>query len=154
MDRIYGVDELMGKTITGIGHKPWQSWETAQPALIADGEMIFVTREAYETVKHRHLGNGLADHIRIGDHSIWEMDPVLFDDWYNDTTEKELRSKYELGELVQVRDEQGWKTMRYVGYNMIKPGVACIYAVDPDIKDWETYWPDSFDEIKKTSNDG
>ena len=77
--KIYDIPDLMGKRITGVGHKPWRDWNEAEPVLIADGELVRVTYEAYVAVNFQHCNNALWPRTWREGHCIWHVESRLFD---------------------------------------------------------------------------
>ena len=78
-EKIYDTPDLMGKRITGIGHKPWRDWSEAEPVLIADGEQVRVTRDAYLAINFRQFNNELWPRTWEGRRCIWLIEGRLFD---------------------------------------------------------------------------
>ena len=78
-EKIYDTPDLMGKRITGIGHKPWRDWSEAEPVLIADGEQVRVTRDAYLAINFRQFNNELWPRRWESGHCIWMLESRLFD---------------------------------------------------------------------------
>ena len=78
-EKIYDIPDLMGKKITGIGHKPWRDWNEADPVLIADGEIVRVTYEAYVAVNFQNCNNALWPRTWREGHCIWHVESRLFD---------------------------------------------------------------------------
>jgi|688.fasta_scaffold709036_1 hypothetical protein len=150
-DKVHGIEDLMGKTLTGIGHKPWRGYNEAERVVIADGEPVRVTPEAYEAVKFSKFNSETHPRTRYeGGHYIWDMEPILFDDWANDKTSDALSGMYEIGELVEVRkrDEEQWSLKKYHGHFMLCPGQAVILAGESDSM---LNIPSEFYEIRKYS---
>ena len=77
-EKIYDTPDLMGKRITGIGHKPWRNWSEAEPVLIADGKQVRVTRDAYFAINFRQFNNELWPRRWEGSHCIWILEGRLF----------------------------------------------------------------------------
>jgi len=78
-EKIYDTPDLMGKRITGIGHKPWRDWSEAEPVLIADGEQVRVTRDAYLAINFKQCNNELWPRRWEGRHCIWILESCVFD---------------------------------------------------------------------------
>ena len=78
-EKIYDTPDLMGKKITGIGHKPWRDWSEAEPVLIADGEQVRVTRDAYLAINFGQHNNQLWPRRWEEGHCIWLLESCLFD---------------------------------------------------------------------------
>ena len=78
-EKIYDTPDLMGKRITGIGHKPWRDWTEAEPVLIADGKQVRVTRDAYFAINFRQFNNELWPRWWHDGYCIWILESRLFD---------------------------------------------------------------------------
>ena len=78
-EKIYDIPDLMGKRITGIGHKPWRCADEAEPVLIADGEQVRVTYEAHVAVNFRWFNNEMWPRTWREGHCIWHFESHLFD---------------------------------------------------------------------------
>jgi hypothetical protein len=78
-EKIHDTPDLMGKRITGIGHKPWRDWSEAQPVLIADNEQLRVTRDAYFAINFRQFNNELWPRRWHDGYCIWTLEIRLFD---------------------------------------------------------------------------
>jgi hypothetical protein len=78
-EKIYDTPDLMGKRITGIGHKPWRDWSEAEPVLIADGKQVRVTRDAYFAINFRQFNNELWPRWWHDGYCIWILESRLFD---------------------------------------------------------------------------
>ena len=78
-EKIYDTPDLMGKKITGIGHKPWRDWSEAEPVLIADCKQVRVTRDAYYSINFRQFNNELWPRWWHDGYCIWILESRLFD---------------------------------------------------------------------------
>ena len=76
------AEALMDKWITGVGHKPWHEWEKGEPMLIADGELVRVTHDAYKCVKFNGWNVEMWPKTWHDKHCIWHLERRSFESWW------------------------------------------------------------------------
>jgi len=75
---VYDIADLMKKRITGVGHRPWSTWDKSEPVMIADGELVRVTYDALVCINFQSWNNQLWPRTWKKPHCIWHLESRLF----------------------------------------------------------------------------
>jgi len=75
----------MKKRITGVGHRPWSTWDKSEPVMIADGELVRVTYKAYVCINFKSWNNELWPRTWENRHCVWRLESRLFSIYEYDT---------------------------------------------------------------------